>query len=128
MPMQSRRGEIKENAAGIASRPRHAASRSAQSQQQQVLQHKEAGAPCTLLETAQGQRSGKDRAIGRFRQLPGAEELRDPLQGQQRLQPAQVTLRREGMGVSPAGCSSGFCGAVAGALGKGQGLAVHFAT
>lgn len=59
--------------------------------------------------------------MGRLRQLPGTEQLRDPLQGQQRLQPAQVTLRREGMGVSP-GCSPGFCGAaVLGLLRRARG-------
>lgn len=97
------------------------------SQQQRVLQHKEAGAPCTLLETAWRAMASHGEGDGQI-QAASAEHLRDPLQGQQRLQPARVTLRSEGTGVSPAGCSSGCCGAAAGGLGKGQGVAVHFAT
>lgn len=80
------------------------------------------------METVQGvQWPRKARVMGRDRQLPDAEQLRDPLQGQQWLQPARVTPASKGTGVSPAGCSSGCCGAVAGGLRKGQGVAMHFA-
>jgi len=70
-------------------------------------------------------RTGRWAGTDGCRVLSGAGTL---LQGQQWLQPARVTARSEVTGVSPAGCSSGCCGAAAGGLGQGQGLAVCFAT
>lgn len=63
----------------------------------------------------------KGRPMGRDRQLVDAEQLRDPSAGTAVVQPAWVTPRSEGSGVSPAGCSPGCCGAAAGVLGRARG-------